>query len=478
MLGLLLVHSAMAAAADTAPSLPDLGPVAGELAPEQAWRLGRAWLRLFRRQADTDDDPLLQDYLHHLSHRLATHSTLKDRRLDLVVVNNPQLNAFAVPGGVIGIHNGLLDYARNEAELAAVLAHEIGHLDREHFARSQEQARRRALPTMLGVLTGVLAAIAGDVDAAFALLYSSQAANIASQLHYSRQHELEADRVSVIILQASGIDPEAVATIFERLNRDYRFRDRPPPFLLTHPITEERVARGRAMAQRLKQQKTVAGKPWIDSGHFALMQARVRVRLATDPKVLITRTELAMREQASDANRYGYALALLHGGNPQRATEVLQPLLDSNRVPIPYYYAAAEIALEGGQAATALPLLETAWQLYPGNYPLGRIYAHVLNVSGNAVKARRILRMLLRERSQLPSLWLLLAESQGMVGNIVGVHEANAEQLILTGRLQEAQRRLQYALRLVGRDAIAAARISNRIASIVVLRREERELLR
>ena len=133
--------------------LPTLGEGSNSLfSPEQEYNLGRAWLRMFRSQVRTFDDPIVHDYLESLLFKLVAHSKLQDRRIELVVVDNPTLNAFAVPGGVIGIHTGLLLYAQTEDELATVLAHELAHLSQRHFSRGVEAQQQQATLTMAGLL--------------------------------------------------------------------------------------------------------------------------------------------------------------------------------------------------------------------------------------------------------------------------------------------------------------------------------------
>ena len=132
--------------------LPTLGESSNSLfSPEQEYNLGRAWLRMFRSQVRTFEDPIVHDYLESLIYKLVSHSKLQDRRIELVVVDNPTLNAFAVPGGVIGIHTGLLLYAQTEDELATVLAHEIAHLSQRHFSRGVEAQQQQATLTMAGM---------------------------------------------------------------------------------------------------------------------------------------------------------------------------------------------------------------------------------------------------------------------------------------------------------------------------------------
>ena len=139
--------------------IPNLGASSTSLYSEQyERRLGSLWLKVFRAQAPVLDDPLLADYIENLIFELVLHSDLRDRQLQLVVVDNPTINAFAVPGGIIGVHNGLIHHAQSEDELAAVLAHEIAHLSQRHFSRQREQAANQSKLTIAGLMAGIVLA--------------------------------------------------------------------------------------------------------------------------------------------------------------------------------------------------------------------------------------------------------------------------------------------------------------------------------
>ena len=149
---LLAVFSSSNHSADI--KLPLLGDSSsGIVSKQQEYKLGKSWLQAFRRHVELHDDPILQSYLEQLSYDLVAHSDLEDTRLTVVVVNNPTINAFAVPGGVIGIHTGIFTYADNEDQLSSIIAHEIAHLSQRHFARSME-AQRSASAISLAGLTG------------------------------------------------------------------------------------------------------------------------------------------------------------------------------------------------------------------------------------------------------------------------------------------------------------------------------------
>ena len=311
--------------------IPNLGDASTSLfSAEYEYQLGRAWLRVFRSQADTSNDPLLFDYLETLIFDLVTHSELKDRRIELVVVDNPTINAFAVPGGVIGIHTGLLMHAQTEDELATVIAHEIAHLSQRHFSRRLEYAKSRQPLTLAAMLAGfVLMATAGST-AGMAALTAAQAAAQDSALRYSRSNEAEADRVGMQTMVAAGRDPHAAAKMFERMLQASRFAtgNRVPEFLRTHPLSENRIADTRNRARQYPKKIRPAK---ID---YQLMRARVMNQLADSPVESIEQftKELSGNPTSSTAARYGLVLAMTDAGRTDEAALELTRSGQSNRI--------------------------------------------------------------------------------------------------------------------------------------------------
>ena len=214
--------------------------------PAQERALGQAWLRSFRASVPLAEDPLVFEYLDNLLVELASYSDLQDKRLSLVVVNNPTINAFAVPGGVVGVHTGLMQHASTEAQLASVLTHELAHLSQRHFARSVEASRRASITTIAGLLAGIALAASSSGDAATAAIMSTQAAALDNQLRYSRVHEREADRLGMQSLVRAGYPPVAAAEMFgHMLDVSRVYGEELPEFLRTHPVTQSRISDAR-----------------------------------------------------------------------------------------------------------------------------------------------------------------------------------------------------------------------------------------
>ena len=184
--------------------LPSIGSDQPDrITTHQEYTLGRAWLRQYRANSPVIYDPILQSYLETLVGKLAVEADLYERRINLVAVNAKTINAFAVPGGVMGIHSALLVKARHEPMVASVLAHELAHLSQQHYARRKDNAERQSLPLLTAMLTGMILSANGHSQAGVAAIAGSQAAAIQSQLQCSRQH-LGADQPKVQMVRLQG----------------------------------------------------------------------------------------------------------------------------------------------------------------------------------------------------------------------------------------------------------------------------------
>jgi predicted Zn-dependent protease len=451
--------------------LPNLGESSTSMfSAEFEHQLGRTWLRIFRSQVRTVDDPLLFDYLEDLIYNLVTHSRLQDRRVDLVVVDNATINAFAVPGGVIGVHNGLLLYAQTEDELATVLAHEIAHLSQRHFSRGVEFQKNQAPLTLAGMLAGLILMATVGGDAGMAAISATQAAAQDSALRYSRGNEQEADRVGMQTLVDAGMDPHAAPAMFERMLAASRYSsaERIPEFLRTHPLSENRISDTRNRARQYpKQIRPVS----LD---YQLMRARVSNQLADTPEKAVEtfRGELQGTPRSEEAARYGLVLALISAGRPDEASLELDTIWSGDPDRLEYVLADTDIDLLRNEPGKAVNKLAARLDLAPGNHPLTMAYANALMKNQQPHIAEEVLVEQSKRRPNDPGLWYLLAEVQGLAGNIVGLHQSRAEYFILNGILDQAEKQLTYALKLTGDDYHTTARINQRLRDIAEMREQ------
>ena len=449
--------------------LPNLGESSTSMfSAEFEHQLGRTWLRIFRSQVRTVDDPLLHDYLEHLIYLLVTHSKLEDRRVEVVVVDSPEINAFAVPGGIIGINNGLLLYAQTEDELVTVLSHEIAHLSQRHFSRGVEFQQKNQPLTLAAMVAGFILMATAGADAGMAAISATQAAAQSSALRYSRTNEQEADRVGMQTLVEAGFDPHAAPTMFERMMQASRYsnEDRIPEFLRTHPLSENRIADTRNRAQ---QHPKTEHEISLD---YQLMRARVGNQLATSPEEAVQkfRSELAGTPRSREAATYGLVLALTAAGKTDEAALELDGIWSQSPDRIEYVIADAEIDMARREPDKAVKKLAARLKVVPGNHALTMTYADALMMDGKPHIAEEVLVNQSKIYPNDPGLWYLLAEVQGLSGNIVGLHQSRAEYFILNGNLDQAEKQLTYALKLTRSDYLTSAKINQRMADIAEMR--------
>ena len=469
LLSVLLALGNPALAQDKDLNLPNLGESSTSMfSAEFEHELGRAWLRVFRSQVRTIDDPLLHDYLEHLVYKLVSESKLEDRRVEVVIIDSPEINAFAVPGGIIGINNGLLLYAQTEDELATVLSHEIAHLSQRHFSRGVEfQQKNQPLTLAAMIASFVLLATAG-ADAGMAAMSATQAAAQSSALRYSRTNEQEADRVGMQTLAEAGFDPHAAPAMFERMMQASRYSssERVPEYLRSHPLTENRVADTRNRARQYPPQEPTV------SLDYQLMRARVANQLAASPVEAANkfRSELAGTPRSAEAANYGLVLALTAAGKANEARLTLDGIWSRDPERMEYIIADARIDMARRKPEQAVAKLEARLKLTPGNFPLTMAYADALMADGKAHVAEPVLVAQSQLNPNDPGLWYLLAEVQGLSGNIVGLHQSRAEYFILNGNLDQAEKQLNYALKLTRGDFLNSAKITQRLADIAEMR--------
>ena len=433
--------------------LPSFGET-GVLPVGQEYMMGRVWLMSYRSQVPAVEDPLLQSYLEELVFKLAETSELQDRRLQLITVDNPTINAFAVPGGVVGVHDGLVRQAGSEAQLASVLTHELAHVSQRHFSRGVEEAQRSRIPSMVGLLGGLVAIAAGSGDAGVAAITTTQAAAQSNQLRFSRAHEQEADRIGIQNLARAGYDPNGAANMFSVMQSLTRGSRRPPEFLLTHPLTESRISDARNRARQYPRQV------FADSPDFQLMRMRVQAQSFRDDDEAEAwfRKRVERKGRNAEAYQYGLVLVLTRQRKYADAMALLEPLRAYRPDNLPYILAEADIHTESGEFDDALSLLGRHWMLMPGNYPLTMAVSKTHLRAGRYAEAEKILEQQSKRRGSDPFVWYVLAETQGLTGNNYGLHQSRAQYFYLHGEMLAARSQLGYALKLAP-DEVAKERI-------------------
>lgn len=446
-------------------TLPSIGGAGGGLISEQQEAdIGREVMVSIRRSAPQITDPLVYDYLHDVTYRLVPSAPLKNRDLTLTLIDSPDINAFAVPGGIVGINGGLILNARSEQQFASVLAHELAHLSQRHFARRMEQQETSAPLMIAGMLTGIILSAVTQSDIGIAAIAGTQALSVQNMLAYSRAHEQEADRVGMDILADAGMDPRGMPEMFEIMMKQNRLQgNRLPEYLSTHPLTQNRVADTRNRAEQYPVGNVQ------DTQEYHLIRSRLQVHYARSAKVAVETFQDYLNRsdtEKTDAIRYGLAFAHLRDDNPDAALEILDELLATNPGRITYLVTRAEALLKQQKLGDARALLQEALARNPGNYPITYLLAEVETADGNGEAAAEYLKRLTRERPTQEYLWNRLAEAEGMARNIVGVHRARAEYEALMGNLDAAQRQLRQAQEKLPAGAPLRQVVTERLAEI------------
>ena len=444
-------------------NLPVLGnAVSGTITTQQEYEFGREIIRSMRAQSPLLIDPLIEEYIANLSYHLAANSELTDHRLEFLLIDSDQLNAFAAPGGIVGINAGLFLFADNEGQFASVISHELAHLSQRHYARGVAQSQSSRVASIATTLASILILAAAGGEAGQAALAASQAAMLENRLQFSRSNEEEADRVGMRTLYNSGFDPEDMPGMFENMMQMRSFSRRIPEFLSSHPLDENRVADSRNRALGLPQIEH------IQNVEFLLMKQRALLHFETDYANYIQNIERDLPQlngAEADAAIYGKALAQLRDGAFIDASESLAPLLVKEPNRISYVVLEAEIAKASNNIELAIAILENHLDINPNNYPLSISYAETLDANSQYAEAIAVYQALSRQRPNDINVWYQLAELQGLVGDISGVHQARAEYFYGTGEFGRAIDHLNSAL-LERNDALETARIRQRLEDI------------
>ena len=413
------------------------------ISAEEERALGEAFMRQARRSLVLVEDPEIDAYVGALGMTLASYSDYRGGSFSFFVVNDPRINAFAAPGGYIGINSGLILATESESELASVVAHEIAHVTQRHLPRAIESASKMALPTAAALLTAVLLG-QSNPELGEAALATTLAGHTQSQINFTRANEKEADHIGIQLVGQAGFDPRGMPAFFEKLQQAYRYQENNlPEFLSTHPVTVARIADSRGRAEQFP--------PRASDGlsNYATMKAKLRV-LTTKPtqqNVDYFKAELQRPRDGKDSSamRYGLALALLEQGQAAAAQQHLEQLLEDEPDRSTYLLALARAQAARGGYDDAVATLELGLDLFPGHRPLTLAYVETLLQDRRPADAYQVMREYTRQRSDSPLALKLLARAAREAGRDVESHQAMAEYYYQLGELEVAIEQLKIA---------------------------------
>ncbi len=443
-----------------ADGLPELGDVSQTVfSPQQERRVGETIMADIRRDRSLVDDAEITDYLNGLGYRLVAASADNQQDFEFFVIQDPTLNAFALPGGYIGVHTGLILAAQSESELAAVLAHEVSHVTQHHLARIIAKQQDSSLTSLAALAVAILAA-RSNPQVSSAAIAAAQASAVQTQLDFTREHEREADRIGLKVLEKAGFDPRAMATFFERLQKSTRLYDNnAPDYLRTHPLTSERIAdiENRVEKEPYRQVR--------DSLDFQMVRAKVRA-LDDTPRQAVAFFEDSLKEKKysnETAQHYGLAVALMRARNYPRAEQELATLRKGTAPNAMIEHLAAQLKTEEGQDNAALAQYRSALKTFPTHRALIYGYAKALLRARQAPEALKVVNRQLEITSSDYHLYELRAQAYAAQGKTLLSHQAQAEAYVRLGNLSAAIDQLQVGLKAGDGDfyqlSIAEARL-------------------
>ena len=422
--------------------LPDFGDAASATFSQADEReIGALIMRQIRAQLPVVNDPEIESYIQNLGYALVSSISQGTTDFHFFVIADTTINAFALPGGYIGVHSGLITNSDSESELASVMAHEIAHVTQRHIARGIAAAEGTQYATLLAVIAGVLIGTQNS-QAGQAAIAGASAAGAQSQLNFTRTNEKEADRVGIAMLAKAGYDPRAMPTFFEKLDRASRYYSRPPEFLSTHPVTTSRIADSRGRAEQYPY------KQYADSTTFGLTRAKLNVLTTNNPARLLAGYDAELEQEGTgdrSPTLYGRALVLTRLGKTERANEELRKLIAAHPERVRFRVALAKQQLVSGDTEQALATYRDAYGLFPDSKQVVRAYVDALLRNDESERALVILDDYSRLYAKDAALYRLEAEAFRLNGKVMSSRMALAEYYYRTGELNGAIHQLQLA---------------------------------
>ncbi len=454
--------------------LPEIGdPTSTLMTNIQEQELGAAFYRSLHGQLKISTDPEIREYIQSLGNRLTINSDNPSQPYTFFVVMERVINAFAGPGGYIGVNSGLILLTEQESELASVMAHEISHVTQRHLFQTFQAMSKMAIPMAIGtLLLAVLGAKAGG-NGAMAGIMAGQGLGTQYQINFTRDNEAEADRVGMQVMSKSEFDPRCMPEFFERMQQSTRFAgSKIPEFLLTHPVTTSRIADTRDRAERFPYRQ------YPDSMAYQIMKAKLRVIDSPNPKTALEyfrNHENRGTQVQQDIAEYGIALVQSRTKETHAAKVTLQKLVQRYPNQPQFMNALAETEMDAKNFAAATQAYELGLKRFPENSAMTLNYARALLNTQQFAKTRQILHDYLKYHTPDPDVYELLAETYSKLGDEAEYHRYYAEGYYLLGETQEALVQLQLAKETAGGNYYLTSIIDERMEKIRNEQRENKE---
>jgi predicted Zn-dependent protease len=458
----LALFSALAQADDVEKiQLPDMGDSTGVLiSPVQEKELGEAFFRQLHSQLEISEDIEIQQYIQEVGHKLVINSDAPHNPFYFFVVMDDNINAFAGPGGYIGINSGLLLMTEAESELTSVMAHEVAHVTQRHLYRAFEAASKLSIPTAAATLAAILIGTQNP-QAGQAALMAIQAGSVQAQIDFTRDNEQEADRIGMQTLVAANYDPHSMPAFFERMQQSTRFYGQATPeFLRTHPVTVSRISDSRGRADQYPY------KQYPDSLTYLLVKAKLRALTnKNDPANLsyFQANQKQGTEEQRAVARYGEALVYVKTQQFSAAEKILQNLIASYPNQPFYLSALARCSSEAKQYDKAGKIYQQAIKQFPTNNALKIDYVTSLLKAGQPKAAQQILQSLTASFQEHILYLELLAQSYADLKQMAESHRYLAEYYYAIGQTETAILQIKLAQKEKSANSFLKAILEERL---------------
>lgn len=448
-------------------ALPTLGdPTQQEFSPSDEALMGKNFFLTLKANLPIINDLEVNDYINNLGKRLISHSSNPDKTFRFFVLNINNINAFAGPDAYLGFNAGLIIAAKNESEFAGVMAHEISHVTQRHLARAMTDSSGSPAAMFAAILAGILIA-SHNPDAGAALIYGGQAAQIQSQINFTRANEHEADRIGISILKDAGINPQGMAGFFETLlqNSETHSAISQMEYLRTHPLSTTRVAEAR---NRIQSED--ANLP-EDSLDFQLARARILVATNNSPDKLIQLIHSLDKSKQDVVTEYTMGLAYIDNNQPEKAIELFKKLSQSSTHPW-ISLALSDAYVKTAQLDNAAKVLLQLNSLYPEYPPISIRLARVFIETKQPEKAITLLNSQLRTH-KLADIYSTLAKAYFTNNETTLALESTSYEYQLEGYLKQAAQQINNALQQPNLSALTIQRLNSRREELMSQIRKE-----
>lgn len=438
-------------------NVPEIGGGVGLIDQQKEKMIGEKVFREVQKQMPVLQNPWLEDQLFNVFSHILSQTQL-GQPIGLVIINDAQINAFAVPGGLFAINTGLVNSARNMDELAGVMAHEVAHVSQRHYSRSNEAFKGQGLLTLAGLLVGAFVASQADSDVGTAVMLGSQAALIDKQLNYSRNQEREADRIGMQYMYAAGYNPQSMADFFEVMHRATSRISFLPDFWFTHPLTTERMSEARLRANQLPKVKS---NLYDENFEILKWYSMVISHQATEQQLKI------LAERGSFAGQLALSSFYLQQGDYVLAQQILDQAKAKQRLNNLMLLIQTDIYLGQNKTEEAYTAIQSAVRIMPENRALSLKLAEVFIRQNKAAQANALIQRFNQKNPRDIYAWRLMQQ----VANLdrqssfraVNVLRYRAEVEYWSGWEENAIKSLLHAQRLTKNNELLSAKIKIRL---------------